>query len=205
MHDFDATLNGNELAFHDTVVTLNPLLAQLNATLAIVYADTHGNLAALNANTDVLSPEVTSAVSQPGTDGQGNVLRQYLVVNNACSHVTAKPDPACKTGAAPPQSNAAPPQLNLPLLNLPFLNLPQLQQCLPKPSVPALPTPSLKPLPCPSISALPTPSPCVPLPSTPTPRPLPVPTPSPSLCPSLPGLPIGAQPDWLRLLLGERL
>jgi len=197
MGDFNATLAGNERNLHDTVTTLDPLLSQLNGTLALVYTDLHGSLAQINTNTNQLAPESVSAVSQPGTDGQGNVLRQYFVVSSACDKVNPQPDPQCQMGAgAAPPSTAAPALPALPAL-------PGLPACIPTPSSPKLPTPSLSPLPCPSVSppALATPS-CMPTPKPPT---LPTPSPSLSLCPSLPGVtlpPIGTIPDWLLLLLG---
>ncbi|HEY8678308.1 MAG TPA: MCE family protein [Candidatus Dormibacteraeota bacterium] len=200
MGDFNATLAGNEQNLHTTVVQLDPLLAQLNGTLGIVYTDLHGSLAAINTNTNVLTPESVSAVSEPGFDGQGNVLRQYYVVNPACDQVSAQPNPDCKSGtSATQQPGAAPPALTVP-------SLPNLPLCIPTPSPPKLTTPSILPLPCPSVSApvLPTPS-CMPA----TPKLPQLPTPTPSLCPSLPGLPLpslplGAIPDWLGILLGAR-
>jgi phospholipid/cholesterol/gamma-HCH transport system substrate-binding protein len=192
MGDFNATLAGNEKNLHNTVVGLDPLLAQLNGTLGIVYTDLHGNLAQINTNTNVLTPESVSAVSQPGTDGQGNVLRQLFVLQPDCG----TPGTTCQTGPATAQ-----PSLVAPVLP----SLPSLPLCLPTPSPPKLPTPSLPALPCPSISAPPLPTPsCLP----PTPKPPKLPTPSPSVCPSLPGLPgptlppLGVLPDWLGLLLG---
>jgi virulence factor Mce-like protein len=195
MADFDATLKGNETNLHDTVVSLDPLLAQLNNTLGIVYTDLHGNLAQINANTNVLTPESVSAVSQPGTDGQGNVLRQFYVVNGACDKINPTPDPACQSGpAAAPQGIATP---KLPAL-------PALPRCIPTPSPPKLVTPSLSPLPCPSVS--PPVQPTVPcMPPSPTPPKLPTPSASATLCPSIPAIgqpPLGAMPDWLLLLLG---
>lgn len=196
MTDFDATLNGNERNLHDTVVALDPLLTRLNGTMALVYTDLHGSLAQINTNTSQLTPESVSAVSQPGTDGQGNVLRQYYVVNGACDKVNSQPDPQCQSGAAAPQPGIATPALP----TLPSLPLPR---CLPTPSPPTLPTPSIPPLPCPKVSPTPLPTPpCMPA----SPKPPPLPTPSPSLlCPSLPGIglpPLGAIPDWLLILLG---
>jgi virulence factor Mce-like protein len=198
MVDFDATLNGNEQNFRTTIVTLDPLLTQLNGTLAIVYADTQASIAAINTNNRVLQPELVSAVSQ--TDAAGNnLLRQYYVVNPACDQVNATPNPQCQSGTGEAPSAAATPALP----SLPSLPLPR---CIPTPSPPALParpTPTLSPLPCPSISPPALPSvPCMPA-APPAPK-LPTPTPSPSLCPSLPGLslpPLGVLPDWLSLLL----
>jgi len=195
MGDFDATLTGNEQNFHTTVVTLDPLLTQLNGTLAIVAADTHASIGAINTNNRELQPELVSAVSQTDAAGQ-HLLRQYYVVNPACDQVSATSNPQCQTGTG--QAPAAPPA-PLALPSLPSLPLPK---CLPTPTPPKLATPTLPALPCPSISpsALPT-LPC--MPATPTPPKLPTPVPSPSLCPSLPGvsLPLGALPDWLNLLL----
>ena len=193
MGDFNATLAGNEKNLHDTVVSLDPLLGQLNGTLSIVYTDLHGSLAQINTNTNVLTPESVSAVSQPGTDGQGNVLRQLFVLQPDCG----TPGSSCQTGPAQSQ----------PLLAPVLPSLPSLPLCLPTPSPPKLPTPSLPALPCPSISApaLPTPS-CMPA----TPKPPKLPTPSVSVCPSVPGVliptlpPLGVIPDWLQLLLGAR-
>jgi virulence factor Mce-like protein len=193
MGDFDATLNGNEQNFRTTVVTLDPLLTQLNGTLAIVYADTQSSIGAINTNNRVLQPELVSAVSQ--TDAAGNhLLRQYFVVNPACDQVNATPNPQCQSSTGQAPSTIVTPALPA----LPSLPLPR---CIPTPSPPALPTPTIAPLPCPSIS--PTPLPTVPcMPPTPPPPKLPVPTPSPSLCPSLPSLPpLGLLPDWLSLLL----
>jgi len=196
MGDFDATLAGNEQNFRTTIVTLDPLLTQLNGTLGLVYADTQSSIAAINTNNRVLQPELVSAVSQ--TDAAGNnLLRQYYVLNPACDQVNATPNPQCQsgTGQAPPASAAAPALPTLPSLPLP--------KCIPTPSPPARPTPTLSPLPCPSISPPALPSvPCMPA-VPPAPK-LPVPTPSPSLCPSLPGVslpPLGMLPDWLMLLL----
>jgi virulence factor Mce-like protein len=195
MADFDATLKGNERNLHDTVVSLDPLLSQLNGTLAIVYTDLHGNLAQINANTNLLTPETVSAVSQPGTDGQGNVLRQFYVVNGACDKINPQPDPACQSGVGGPQRGIRTPSLP---------SLPTLPRCIPTPSPPRLVTPSISPLPCPSVSPPVQPTvPCVP--PTPTPPKLPSTTPTPSLCPSVPGVglpPLGEIPDWLLLLLG---
>jgi len=193
MGDFDATLNGNEQNFRTTVVTLDPLLTQLNGTLAIVYADTQSSIGAINTNNRVLQPELVSAVSQ--TDAAGNhLLRQYFVVNPACDQVNATPNPQCQSSTGQAPSTIATPALPA----LPSLPLPR---CIPTPSPPALPTPTIAPLPCPSIS--PTPLPTVPcMPPTPAPPKLSVPAPSPSLCPSLPSLPpLGLLPDWLSLLL----
>jgi ABC-type transporter Mla subunit MlaD len=194
MGDFDATLAGNEQNFHTIVVTLDPLLTELNGTLTIVAADTHGSIAAINTNNRLLQPELVSAVSQTDAAGQ-HLLRQYYVVNPACDQVNPQPNPQCQTGIGQAPQNVAPPALP----SLPSLPLPR---CVPTPSPPKLPVPTLSPLPCPSISAptIPTP-PCLPAPP-PAPR-LPTPSPSPSLCPSLPGLvpPLGILPDWLTILL----
>jgi phospholipid/cholesterol/gamma-HCH transport system substrate-binding protein len=198
MGDFDATLAGNEQNFRTTIVTLDPLLTQLNGTLAIVYADTQSSIAAINTNNRLLQPELVSAVSQ--TDAAGNhLLRQYYVLNPACDQVNARPNPQCQTG-----TGQAPASSTLPALpSLPRLPLPK---CLPTPSplaLPARPTPTLSPLPCPSIS--PTGLPTVPcMPPAPAAPKLPAPTPSPSLCPSVPGVSmpaLGMLPDWLTLLL----
>jgi phospholipid/cholesterol/gamma-HCH transport system substrate-binding protein len=198
MGEFDATLAGNEQNLHTTVVTLDPLLGQLNGTLGLVYGDTQGLMGQFYANTASLSPETVSAVSQPGSDGQGNVLRQLFVFNPACD----QPKPGCHSSSA---SSAAAPTIALPALpSLP--SLPNLPLCIPTPSPPKLPAPTLSPLPCPSVSAsLPVPTPsCMP---TPKPTHLPIPTPSTS-CPALPSLPggislpgVGEIPDWLALLL----
>jgi virulence factor Mce-like protein len=195
MGDFDATLNGNEQNFRTTIVTLDPLLAQLNGTLGIVYADTQSSISAINTNNRVLQPELVSAVSQ--TDAAGNnLLRQYFVVNPACDQVNATANPQCQSGTGEAPSGAAAPSLP----SLPSLPLPK---CIPTPSPPVKPTPTLQPLPCPSISPPVLPSvPC--MPAAPAPPKLPLPTPSPSLCPSLPGVslpPLGMLPDWLTLLL----
>lgn len=196
MGEFDATLSGNEKNLRQTVLGLDPLVSQLDETLTLVYGDLHGSLSAINMNTTVLTPETLSAVSQPGTDGGGNVLREYYVLNAGCDQVnTQSANPQCQSGAS----------ASLPNIALPKPSLPPVTGCVPAlPSPPPIPTPSLSPLPCPSISAtaLPSGSPCVPLPPTPSPKPLP--TPSVSVCPSLPALPgiVGEDPDWLRLLLG---
>jgi phospholipid/cholesterol/gamma-HCH transport system substrate-binding protein len=195
MGDFNATLNGNERNLHNTVVGLDPLLGELNGTLSIVYTDLHGSLAQINANTNFLTPESVAAVSQPGTDGQGNVLRQLFVLEPDCGTAGSK----CQTGTTQSQPDVVAPALpSLP-------SLPNLPLCIPTPSPPKLPTPSVPALPCPSVSApaLPTPS-CMPqAPKLPK-----LPTPSASVCPSVPGLsvptlpPLGVIPDWLQLLLG---
>ena len=160
MGDFDATLKGNEQNFHTTVVTLDPLLTQLNGTLAIVYSDTQYSIAAINTNNRVLQPELVSAVSQ--TDAAGDhLLRQYYVVNPACDQVSQQRNPQCQTGIGQaPAAVAAPALPTLPSLPLP--------KCLTTPTPPKLPTPTLSPLPCPSVSppAVPT-APCTP--ATPTP------------------------------------
>lgn len=195
MGDFDATLNGNEKNFHTTIVTLDPLLGQLNGTLAIVYADSQMAIGQINTNNRVLQPETLSAVQQ--SDGAGHhILREFLVLYPACDQ-SAK-NSACQTGVAqaPSQSSAASPTLpSLPKLPLPT--------CLPTPTPPKLPTPTLPPTPCPSISPPVSPSvPC--MPATPPAPKLPTPTPSVSLCPSLPGVsipPLGTLPDWLTILL----
>jgi len=194
MGDFDATLAGNEQNFHTTVVTLDPLLTELNGTLTIVAADTHGSIAAINTNNRLLQPELVSAVSQTDAAGQ-HLLRQYYVVNPACDQVNQQANPQCQAGIGQAPQNVTPPTLP----SLPSLPLPK---CLPTPSPPKLPTPTLSPLPCPTVSAptLPTP-PCVPAaPSLPK---VPTPNPSLSLCPSVPGLvpPLGILPDWLSILL----
>jgi virulence factor Mce-like protein len=195
MADFDATLAGNEKNFHNTVVTLDPLLTQLNATLAIVYADTENAIGQINTNNRVLQPELVSAVSQ--TDGNGHLLRQFLVASMLpCDSPDADPNKCRSAGSQQAAPVTAPSLPSLPSLPLP--------SCLPTPSVPKLPTPTLSPLPCPSVSPTPTPKvPC--MPPTPTPPRLPTPSPSLSLCPSLPGVslpPLGTMPDWLAILLG---
>jgi phospholipid/cholesterol/gamma-HCH transport system substrate-binding protein len=197
MGDFDATLAGNEQNFHTVVVTMDPLLTELNGTLAIVAADTHGGIAAINTNNRVLQPELVSAVAQTDAAGQ-HLLRQYYVVNPACDQVNAQPNPQCQTGIGQaPASVTAPALPSLP--SLPRLPLPK---CLPTPSPPKLPTPTLAPLPCPTVSppTLPT-APCVP--ALPTPPKVPTPSPTLSVCPSVPGLvpPLGILPDWLSILL----
>jgi phospholipid/cholesterol/gamma-HCH transport system substrate-binding protein len=194
MGDFDATLTGNEQNFHTIVVTLDPLLTELNGTLTIVAADTRSSIAAINTNNRLLQPELVSAVSQTDAAGQ-HLLRQYYVVNPACDQVNAQANPQCQTGIGQaPQTVAVPALPALPSLPLP--------KCIPTPSPPKLPTPAISPLPCPSISAptVPTP-PCLPAP--PPPPKAPTPSPSLSLCPSLPGLipPLGLLPDWLSILL----
>jgi phospholipid/cholesterol/gamma-HCH transport system substrate-binding protein len=193
MGDFNATLAGNEKNFHTTIVTLDPLLSQLNGTLTLVYGDSQIMIGQINTNNRVLQPELLSATSQ--RDGDGNILRQFFVVYPACDQ---SGNPQCQTGAgqAPSSAGAA---IALPALpSLPSLQLPK---CLPTPTPPKLPTPTVS-LPCPSVSPVPTPTvPCMP---TPTPPKVPTPSPSLSLCPSVPGLPLplGSLPDWLSLLLG---
>jgi ABC-type transporter Mla subunit MlaD len=190
MGDFDATLAGNEANFHTTIVTLDPLLSQLNGTLTLVYADSKVMIGQINTNNRVLQPELISATSQ--TDGNGNILRQFFVLYPACDQPG---NGQCQTGtgAAPAALPALPSLPSLPKLPLPT--------CLPTPSVPKLTTPTISP--CPSLLS-PSAAPSVPcMPATPKPPKLPTPTPSLSLCPSLPGLPlpVGAIPDWLSLLL----
>jgi phospholipid/cholesterol/gamma-HCH transport system substrate-binding protein len=198
MGDFDATLTDNEQNFRTTIVTLDPLLTQLNGTLAIVYADTKASIGAINTNNRLLQPELVSAVSQ--TDAAGNhLLRQYYVVNPGCDQVNATPNPQCQSGIGQaPAASASPALPSLPSLPLP--------KCIPSPTLPSppvRPAPTLSPLPCPSISptGIPT-GPCMP-PAPALPK-LPVPTPSPSVCPSLPGVslpPLGMLPDWITVLL----
>jgi len=189
MGDFDATLKGNEQNFHTTIVTLDPLLSQLNGTLGYAYADSQSSIGQINANNRQLQPELVSAVSQ--TDGTGNhVLRQYLVGNLPCDQGSA----SCQTGVGQaPQSAVTAPSLP------PLPVLPNLPKCLPTPSLPTLPTPT----PCPLVA--PTALPAVPcVPATPTPPKLPLPSPSVPVCPSLPGLPVpslGTLPAWLVLVL----
>ncbi len=195
MGDFDATLAGNEQNLHTIVVTLDPLLTQLNGMLTIVAADTHSSVAALNTNTRVLQPELVSAVSQTDAAGQ-HLLRQYYVANPACDQVSAQANPQCQTGTGQAPQSVAPPALP----SLPSLPLPK---CIPTPSPPKLPTPAISPLPCPTISAPPVPTP----PCVPAPPKLPTPSPSISLCPSVPGVvpPLGMLPDWLSILLSGAL
>ena len=193
MGDFNATLNGNEQNFHTTVVTLDPLLSQLNGTLAIVYSDSQFSIGQINTNNRQLQPELVNATSQ--TDGSGqHLLRQYFVGNLACDQGSA----SCQTGVGQAPSSAA--ATSLPALP----TLPTLPRCLPTPKPPKLPTPPPTPTPCPSLVA-PTALPSVPcMPATPTPPKLPTPSPSLSLCPSLPGVSVpslGAFPAWLILLL----
>ena len=193
MGDFDATLNGNEKNFHTTIVTLDPLLNQLNGTLAIVYSDSQYAIGQINTNNRQLQPELVSAVSQP--DGAGHhILRQFFVVYPACDQPN---NPQCQTGAgAAPPSSAVPVAPALPTLPLP--------KCLSTPTPPKLTTPTVSPLPCPSVSA-PSAAPSIPcMPATPKPPKLPTPTPSLTLCPSLPAVSVpglSAVPDWLLALL----
>src|SRR5206468_9356498 len=121
---------------HTTIVTLDPLLTELNGTLSIVAADTHSSIGAINTNNRVLQPELVSAVSQTDAAGQ-HLLRQYYVVNPACDQVSATSNPQCQTGTG--QAPAAlPAPLALP--SLPSLPLPK---CLPTPTPPKLATPTL--------------------------------------------------------------
>lgn len=198
MGDFNATLAGNEKNFHTTIVTLDPLVVQLNGALSLIYGDAQVMIGPIDTGNHVLQHELLSATSCTGPatcgqpDGQGHILREFLLTTTA----SCDSGGPCQTGpgAAP---GSPPPALNLP--SLPTLQLPQ---CLPTPSPPKLPTPTLSPLPCPSVK-LPTPSPTAPCVPTPTPPKLPTPSPSLSVCPSLPGVsvPVGSIPDWLSLLL----
>ncbi len=195
MGDFDATLAGNEKNFHTTIVTLDPLLGQLNGTLAIVYGDSQAAIGQINTNNRVLQPETLNAVQERDAAGN-NILREHLILDLSQCDQSSK-NASCQTGAgqSPAQSAATPALPTLPKLPLP--------SCLPTPTLPKLPTPTLTPTPCPSISPPVSPSvPC--MPPTPTPPKLPTPTPSVSICPSLPGLsipPLGTLPDWLAILL----
>ena len=196
MGDFDATLNGNEQNFHTTIVTLDPLVTQLNGTLVIVYSDSQMAIGQINTNNRTLQPELENAVSQTDADGH-HILRQYFVGNLACDQGSS----SCQTGVGQaPASSTAPALPALPALP----SLPSLPKCLPTPTPPKLPTAT--PTPCPNLLS-PTATPSVPcMPATPTPPKLPAPTPSVSVCPSLPAasLPsVGAFPQWLlSLLLG---
>src|SRR5256885_5928076 len=102
MGDFDATLAGNEQNFHTTVVTLDPLLTELNGTLSIVAADTHSSIGAINTNNRVLQPELVSAVSQTDAAGQ-KLVPPDLLRHPPRRPVSAQPNPHCQTrvGQAP--------------------------------------------------------------------------------------------------------
>lgn len=199
MGDFNATLAGNEQNFHTTIVTLDPLVSQLNGTLTLVYSDSQVMIGQINVNNKVLQPQLVSATSQ--RDGDGNILRELLVLYPACD---PNPTPIPQSnGTCQHGTGSAPAASALSVPSLPGVPTLQLPQCLPTPSPPKLPTPTLSPLPCPSVK-LPTPSPTAPCMPTPTPPKLPTPSPSLSVCPSIPGasIPIGSIPDWLSLLLG---
>ena len=196
MGDFDATLNGNEQNFHDTVVTLDPLVGDLNNTLGLVYAYYHNDKGPLTDATVKLLPEVSSAIDgrpenncpvrdPPYTgqacDANGNYLRQKVVLN--CQLDNNCPTPSGQQSAQPAQPAPPPPPSGRPAT-------PNVTPCpLPTPSV--TPPPGV-PSPCPSISPVPKPSPCVPLP-TPSP-PAGTPTPSPPNCPTPPAVPAPALP-----------
>lgn len=199
MGDFNATLAGNEQNFHTTIVTLDPLVSQLDGTLTLVYSDSQVMIGQINVNNKVLQPQLVSATSQ--RDADGNILRELLVLYPACD---PNPTPIPQSnGTCQHGTGSAPAASALSVPSLPGVPTLQLPQCLPTPSPPKLPTPTLSPLPCPSVK-LPTPSPTAPCMPSPTPPKLPTPSPSLSVCPSIPGasIPIGSIPDWLSLLLG---
>jgi phospholipid/cholesterol/gamma-HCH transport system substrate-binding protein len=210
----DQTLNGNERNLHDTVTSLDPLLAGVNANLATTYPYLHGSQASLRDSFNLLIPEIGSAIAQ--RDAGGNFLRQYVVLD-PCYDVrsTTPANPATGAGclanvslsgptAAPPGSHAPPappptPRAPAPSQSAgvggptpkptscpsPILNLPPLPTLPPLP----LPLPSIPPIICPS------PPPCVPGQPAPTPTPSPSPSPTPSGCPSLIGGLTGAVPN----------
>jgi virulence factor Mce-like protein len=211
MNDFDATLNGNEQNLRTTVVTLDPLITQVNGTLGIVYPYYEQDKAQLTADTVTLMPEASSAINcpsdrdYPGGDGQacdanGSYLRQFLVANSGCSSYEDPNKPAsgqCRnsnggTAAASQGPAAAPAQPGVPN---PGSLLPNLPPCPVTPKLPTPPAAVKTPVLCPTPPKLPTPAPlpCLPTP-TPIPKPGSTPTPTPSCigvpgAPSLPSLP----------------
>jgi phospholipid/cholesterol/gamma-HCH transport system substrate-binding protein len=205
--DFNATLKGNEGNLHQTVITLNPLVAQLTATLGITAADLHANAGAINANTTQFMPEAgcCDGGATTDSDSEGNYLRELLIICPGYQTVNSKPSPSC-LGAGGSGSTATAP---LPAGGVQVPSLPAVPSCVPRLPTPSPPpTPKLSPTLCPSVSIPPLPlpsSPCLP-----TPPPTPKPTSLPSVCPSLPGLPGGlpslpgtvSMPDWMQLILG---
>src|SRR5207248_1969751 len=99
MGDFDATLAGNEQNFHTTVVTLDPLLTELNGTLTIVAAVT-----AIAAEV----PALTVATKAADADAVAAPLPDDFP--------TRRPDTAMHTGTdAAKAAHAEPEPLHLPV------------------------------------------------------------------------------------------
>jgi virulence factor Mce-like protein len=180
MTDFDNTLNGEEGNFHQTVVTFDPFLMQLNGTLSYVSPYLHNNLGSLETGLNVLIPEIGSAIAEK--DANGSYLRQYLIVD--CRYDSIQKDknqsacPGAQSNSQSQPNPALPPASSQPKAPGP---IPSLCPTLPPP--PALPTPTLAPTLAPCPSPLP---PCLPAPGRPAPTP--IPTPSPGTCSPGPGL-----------------
>jgi len=101
MGDFDATLAGNEQNFRTTIVTLDPLLTQLNGTLGLVYADTQSSIAAINTNNRCSSPSWSARLPDRRA---GNNLLRHTSSSTPLRPGQRTPNPQCQsgTGQAPP-------------------------------------------------------------------------------------------------------
>ena len=211
--DVDQTLNGNEGNLHDTVTTLDPLLAGLNGNLATTYPYLHGSQAELKAAFDALVPSIGSAIAQ--RDAGGNFLRQYIVIDTCYDQrSTTKADPTTGAGClagvslsgpAPQSDSHAPPAP--PPSTAPAAGGAGRPAAGPSPCpAPLVPVPSVAlPSPLPNVTCpTPTPSPCAPS-STPAPGPSPSPSPAPTPCTSIVGGPTPTLPLPLPSAVGALL
>jgi phospholipid/cholesterol/gamma-HCH transport system substrate-binding protein len=105
MTDFDLTLAGNEGNLHQTVVLLDPLIGQLNVAFGTTDGYLAPNLGKLQQGFAQLTPQAESAVHQ--RDANGNYLRQYAVVDNACDKLNSTFNPDCGAGQPNPSHESS--------------------------------------------------------------------------------------------------
>lgn len=195
--DFDQTLNGEEGNLKATIQSLDPLLLQLNGTLATTYPYLQESMQSIQDSFNYLIPFIGSAIAS--SDANGNYLRQFVVLDTCNDQLRTTPtspgesQAACLAPASTQQTTGsgasgpqAPPASNTGTGSA---------KPSPTPCTGATPPPANQ-QPCPNQ---PSPSPCQPSPgASPSPSPscstgvgLPLPPlPIPSLpLPSLPSLP----------------
>jgi virulence factor Mce-like protein len=144
--DIDQTLEGNEANLHRTVVTLDPLVGQVNDNFAITGRYVRESNQPLKDGFNYLIPYIGSAVSQ--RDANGHYLREFLVLDT-CYDLQSSQRSRQTSGCLLPAFGSTP---SLPAAT-------QLPKALTKPLLPPSPTPRVTPSPKPTPGLLPAPVP----------------------------------------------